>query len=84
MDCYFLLKKLRKKYTFDWKKLVHIFCELESLDYNSEKIILALLSYPFEFMKYCTRFRENKKEWTIDKYTKKLEKAINKENISLI
>ncbi|KYH34952.1 hypothetical protein CLTEP_11160 [Clostridium tepidiprofundi DSM 19306] len=85
MDCYFLLKKLIKKYNFDWEKVIHVFCELEGLDSSSENIIFALLSYPSEFMKCCARYRENKKEWTISKYTKRLEKAINREiDISLI
>jgi hypothetical protein len=46
----------RKKPDFDWKQLAGEYCCREKLSKNSEKFILAVLSYPSEFMKYFNRY----------------------------
>lgn len=85
VDCYYLLNFLRKKkYEYDYKFLVSAFCYFEKLDRNSEKFILALLSYPTDFMRWVQRYRENRKDWTAEKYAEKFKKIIEKDNDSLI
>lgn len=84
IDCYYILKRLRKDYDFDWSKLIHEFCQYEKLDKNSDIFLHALLSYPYEFMKCCNRYRKNKKNWSYDKYARKLQKAIIQDGCSLI
>ena len=60
------------------------FCELEKLDNNSEKFILAMLSYPHEFMKIFERYRKNKKNWSDKEYSDRLMKAMEEDGLSLI
>lgn len=80
MDCFNLLcKYIRKGIKLDYKKLVERFCEFENLEKNSYDFILALLSYPYAFMKCCNRYRERSKEWSEEEYKDRLEKAILKD-----
>lgn len=85
LDCFTFLNRLKKRgLNFDWFNLVDKFCEFENLDSNSKGMILALLSYPDEFMKCCNRYREDKKKWSPEKYKLRLEKAIKQDGNSLI
>ncbi|OFI06170.1 spore coat protein S [Clostridium acetireducens DSM 10703] len=80
IDCYYLLNKLRKKgFKFPWEKLADEFCNIENLSKYSSNFIIALMSYPYEFMKYCNRYRLNKKNWTSKKYMIKLKKSLDLE-----
>ncbi|ERI94795.1 hypothetical protein HMPREF1982_00720 [Clostridiales bacterium oral taxon 876 str. F0540] len=80
MDCFNLLSKyLRKGTELDYKSLVEKFCVFENLESNSCDFILALLSYPYSFMKCCNRYREKSKEWDEEEYRDRLEKAILKD-----
>ena len=85
MDCWYLLSRLKRKgKEFNWHSLVNYFCKEHSIGLDSEGFILALMSYPYEFMKCCTRYRENKKTWNAEKYKRNLEKAIIKDGESLV
>ncbi|WP_125153315.1 spore coat protein [Clostridium rectalis] len=85
MDCFNLLYKYKKKgYKFDYKKLVSKFCEFEKLNKNSYEYIIALLSYPYEVIRQCNRYRQEKKGWTEEEYVLRLKKAMEVDKESLI
>jgi len=85
MDAFCLLHKFKKKgVTLDYNKLCNSFCGFQGLDINSEKYLLALLSYPYEFMKCYERYRQGKEECNVEVHKKKLIKAIEKDGKSLI
>lgn len=83
MDCFTLLSKLKRKGAeLDFIKLVNEFCYIEELDASSSKFLIALVSYPHEFMKCCNKYREikNKDE---HRFSKKLLKALAQDGESL-
>jgi hypothetical protein len=85
MDGFYLLNRFKRKgVQLDYHKLCNSFCGFEQLDIKSEKYILALLSYPYGFMKCYERYREDKEECNVEVYKKKLAKAIEKDGKSLI
>jgi hypothetical protein len=85
MDCFYLLNKYRRKgIKLDYKGLASKFCEYEGLEENSCKYILALLSYPYGFMKCCNRYREKTKEWSEEEYKESLLKEIVKDGEMLV
>lgn len=85
MDCFNLLSKYKRKgLKLDWVTLVNKFCEYENLPYNSVRFILLMLSYPYEFIKCCNRYREQRKDWTEEQYEKSLEKSIIKDGDMLL
>jgi hypothetical protein len=85
MDCFYLLNKYRRKgIKLDYKRLASKFCQYEGLDENSCKYILALLSYPYGFMKCCNRYREKTKEWSEEQYKESLLKEIVKDGEILV
>jgi hypothetical protein len=85
MDCFYLLNKYRRKgVKLDYKRLASKFCQYEGLDENSSKYILALLSYPYGFMKCCNRYREKTKEWSEEEYKDSLLKEIVKDGEMLV
>lgn len=81
---YFLGRMKRKGLELDFNNLIQEFCNLESLDANSEKFILSSISYPYAFMKWCARYREKSKNWSEEEYSLNLEKAIIEDGNSLI
>lgn len=80
----FLGKIKRKKIDVDFNNLTRDFCTLESLDKNSYMFILSIISYPYEFVKCCNRYREGTKKWTVEQYAEKLQKAIIADGDSLV
>lgn len=85
MDIIYLLSKIKKKgMSVDFDSLIREFCQVESLDDNSIGFIRAVISYPYEFIRCCNRYREKSKEWTEDEYVSKLEKAMTLDGESLI
>jgi hypothetical protein len=85
IDCLLLLNKLnRKGVKLDFKRLVDEFCNIEGLDDSSSKFLIALTSYPHEFMKCCNRYREGKKQWPESKFSEKLIKALMQDGESLL
>lgn len=77
MDCLPLLSRLKRKGAkLDFCKLAKEFCYIEGLDANSEKFLIALISYPHEFMKCCNRYRTGKRMWHEDKFSQRLIKAL--------
>lgn len=85
MDGIYFLRKLKKKgVELDWEKSIIKCCEYEVLGKDSVDFMLALYSYPYEYIKWCLRYEENKKFLQNDKYVKKLKKAIILDGKSLI
>lgn len=85
MDLYYLLSKLKRKGSnLNWEKHINKFCELENLDNRSKRFILAMLSYPYEFMKIHDKYRKNKKNWSEKNYIEKINKAIDEDGVSLL
>jgi len=84
MDCFNLLSKLRRKgLELDFQRLTRQFCYIEGLDATSLEFIIALVSYPYEFMKCCNKYREDKNKDHEDKFSKKLLKALTQDGDSL-
>lgn len=80
MDCFTLLSKYKRKgIDLDWERLTESFCKYEGLPTSSSSFILAMLSYPYEFMKCCDRYREKAKEWSEEEYEDRLIKAMIKD-----
>lgn len=85
MDAFYLLNKYKKKgVELDYHKLCNNFCDFQQFDTKSEKYILALLSYPYEFIRCYEKYRDNKVECDVEIYKNKLLKAIKKDGNSLI
>jgi hypothetical protein len=85
MDCFFLLSKLKRKgIKIDFQRLVKEFCYIEGLDVNSSKFLLALISYPHEFVKCCNKYREGKNKWNEEKFPEKLIKTLIEERDFLL
>ncbi len=80
-----LLSKLKRKgMKLDFQKLAKEFCYIEGLDESSSKFLIALISYPHEFMKCCNRYREGKNKWHEERFSKKLIKALIQDGDSLL
>lgn len=85
MDLVGLLTKIKKRgMNVDFNNSIKDFCNLESLDKNSFNFILSMISYPYEFVRCCNRYREGIKKWTTEQYTEKLQKAMVADGNSLI
>lgn len=85
MDMAYLLSKIKRKgVDIDFDSLIKEFCEVECLDINSINFIKAIISYPYEFIRSCNRYREKSKKWTEDEYALRLKKAIASDGKSLI
>jgi hypothetical protein len=84
-DCVSYFNKLRKKGAkFDWRKLTSKFCQYEGLGTSSEAFIIAMISYPHEFMRNINMYRYKKKDWTNDKYMMSIISAAEKDGESLL
>lgn len=84
-DAVYLLRKIKNKGTrVDYNNAVEEFLRLEGLDEESKIYILSLLTYPHEFMKYYSRFREKKKGLTSLEWERKFAKAMMMDGESLI
>ena len=86
IDCFIFLSKLKRKgVKLDFRKLISEFCYIEELGDSSSRFLIALISYPNEFIKYCNRYREAKKQGREDnKFPKKLIKALIQDGDSLL
>lgn len=80
----FLVKLKRKGEKLFWRGLVQEYCKYEGLNCQSMDFILALMSYPWEFIKCCNRYRSLKKDWPADKYSQALTRAMERDGESLI
>ncbi|MGH4051916.1 MAG: spore coat protein [Clostridium sp.] len=85
IDCFLLLSKLKRKgLKVDFRKMADEFCLIEGLGNSSSKFLLALMSYPHEFMKCCNRYRAGTRLWHEDRFSQKLIKALIQDGDSLI
>lgn len=80
IDAFNFLSKLKKRcIKLDYGYLIREFCKCEDLEDNSVEFIMALLNYPYNFMRCCNRYKESKKDWTIEEYIEKINKAMIKD-----
>lgn len=85
MDCFFLLSRLKRKgMKLDFQKLAKEFCYIEGLNESSSKFLIALISYPYEFVKCCNKYRVGKNKWNEEKFPEKLIKTIFEERDFLL
>lgn len=80
----FFNKLKRKNLKFNFERLINIFCEKEELDNSSKEFIKAMISYPYDFVKCCIRYRENRKNWTLEEYEIRLIKSMKKDRYSML
>ncbi|WP_138205921.1 hypothetical protein [Haloimpatiens lingqiaonensis] len=77
MDAFNLLSKLKRKgLNMNWKNLIESFCSFENLNWKSGEIVRWLMNYPYDFVKYCNRYKKKNKKWSDEKFQKKLISAI--------
>lgn len=81
---YFLNKVKRKGLEVDFHSLINEFCSLEDLNTSSAKFILAIISYPYAFMKWCSKYRDKNENFNEKEFYLKLQKAIKEDGNSLI
>lgn len=80
----FFNKLKRRDSKINFEKLINVFCEEEELDNSSKEFIKAMISYPYDFIKCCIRYRENKKNWTLEEYETRLTKSMKKDGYSML
>lgn len=77
LDAVYFLMKIKKKFNMlNLRELINKFCELENLNWKSQKFIEALLLYPYEFMKCFMKYKKNNGYLKEEKYRLRLEKII--------
>lgn len=85
MDCIEFIKKLRRRgIKTNYQLLCHEFCKKSKLGNDSEEFILSISSFPSEFMMCCDRYRDKRKNWTIDMFNKRLNEAMEHESETLL
>jgi len=85
MDCFVFLGKLRRKgLQLDFRSLAREFCYIEGLDTCSSEFLIALISYPHEFMRCCNKYRESKNREQEENLSRKLLKALTQDGDSLL
>lgn len=85
MDLAYLLSKIKRKgINMDFNNLIKEFCIIEALEKDSAIFIESIISYPYEFIKCCNRYRDKSKSWTEEEYCSKLEKSMILDGESLI
>lgn len=84
-DCIAYLSKLKRRgVNISWENAVAEFTHYEGLGNISKNFILAMISYPFEFMRICDKKREGKKRWDDNEYARRLNLALLKDGEALI
>jgi hypothetical protein len=81
---YFFNKLLKSGAKLNYRSLIKKFCEIEGLDERSERVIEALVAYPQEFMKCCSKYSRSYGNVDVEKYTSKLKKIIDNDSFSLL
>lgn len=85
MDAFQLLNKIkRRNINIDFESVIDEFCDYNGLNYFSEKLLKSLLSFPFEYLKWCNNYRINRKKYSEEEYLKKITKAKTRDILSLI
>ena len=68
----FIRRCKKKKIKIDYASLIRDFVNYNDLSKSSENLILALVSYPYEYMKWVNYYRLKKKELSEEEYKNKL------------
>ena len=85
MDAVYFLNKIKRKgINVDFYEIIMEFCKYEHLKHSSEQFILSMISYPYEFMKCCSKYIYGTKNWTEKEYILQLSKAMDQDGESLI
>lgn len=69
----FIRRCKKKKINIDYSSLIRDFVNYNDLSRSSENLILALVSYPYEYMKWVNYYRLKKKELSEEEYKNKLD-----------
>lgn len=85
MDYVKMLLKI-KKYRRDLltEKLIKKCVDAENLNEDSYNFIKIMVQFPYEFIRNFSRYRENRKPWTLDEYYKKIQKAVKDDTNMMI
>lgn len=85
MDAVYLIRKLKRNIiSIDYSKIINYFCELQGLNKNSYMFIMALSSYPHEYMKCCERYRLKRNKFNVNYYKQKLNDAVERDGENLL
>ena len=68
----FIRRCKKKKVNIDYLSLARDFVNYNELNKSSEDLILALVSYPYEYMKWVNYYRLKKKDLSEEEYKNKL------------
>jgi|GEM_PF-5178299 len=79
----FFSKAKRKGCSVNFRELSKEYIDEHSLEEKSEEFIIAMINYPYEFMKSCSRYRSLKKNWTEEEYAKNLMEAMLKDGAEI-
>lgn len=80
-DLYSYIKRIQKKQiSIDEDEIIRFFVHESHLSANSIDYLRVLCTYPKEFLKTWDRYIENKRNKTLEEYTKEFNKAIKYEN----
>lgn len=80
-DLYRYIKRLqRKNIKIDEEELIKLFVHSSHLSFNSIDYLRALCTYPRDSFKIWERYRQNKKDKSIEEYFVNLKKCMNYEN----
>lgn len=85
VDAVYLFNKLLKDgVKLNYSNLIEKFCEIEGLDDRSQKFIEALISYPQDFMKCCSKYNKRYGKADEYRYTNKLNKVISNDSFKIL
>lgn len=76
---YFFSKAKRKGSSVNFRELSREFIQEQHLEGDSEDFIMAMVNYPYEFMKACSRYRSLKKNWSEEEYAENLIESMIKD-----
>lgn len=84
VDCIKFINRLKKgQKGIDFKDIIEHFCTIESLGKDSMNFIVNMTMFPYESMRYIDKYRKTFKKDDPKVYVKGLEKAIEKDVITI-
>ncbi|MEW8957006.1 hypothetical protein [Clostridium sp.] len=78
-----LLDRKKRGESFNLNHMVKYICSLENLSKDSYRYIVDFVNYPYSFMKNFNRYREGKKQWSLEEYEFRILKSIKRDTIAL-
>ena len=84
VDCIKFINRLKKgQKGIDFRNIIEHFCIIEDLGKDSMNFILNMTMFPYESMRYVDKYRKTFKKGEPKAYVKGLEKAIEKDVITI-